>query len=69
LLGSIIMFSAIYVLLFALWVYVLNHKIQAGPPPVTEPEKATARGLLDAAAERVDHEESMTEAKDEERGA
>ncbi|MFN4174079.1 MAG: cytochrome ubiquinol oxidase subunit I, partial [Parachlamydiaceae bacterium] len=30
-LGSIIMFGFIYSLLFALFIYLLNHKIKAGP--------------------------------------
>jgi cytochrome d ubiquinol oxidase subunit I len=30
-LGSIGMFAVIYVLLFALWIYLLNEKIQKGP--------------------------------------
>jgi cytochrome d ubiquinol oxidase subunit I len=35
-LGSIIMFGVIYALLFALWIYVLNHKIQEGPESVED---------------------------------
>jgi cytochrome d ubiquinol oxidase subunit I len=34
--GSIIMFGVIYALLFALWIFLLNDKIQKGPGPVTE---------------------------------
>jgi cytochrome d ubiquinol oxidase subunit I len=34
--GSIIMFGVIYTLLFALWIFLLNDKIQKGPEPVTE---------------------------------
>ena len=30
-LGSIIMFGLIYLLLFVLWLYLLNNKIQHGP--------------------------------------
>ena len=33
-LGSIVMFSLIYSLLFWIWLYVLNDKIQKGPKPV-----------------------------------
>jgi cytochrome d ubiquinol oxidase subunit I len=47
--GSIVMFCVIYALLFAVWVYVLNSKIQHGPedaetppPPVT-----SAEGLIE----------------------
>jgi cytochrome d ubiquinol oxidase subunit I len=69
-LGSIIMFSLIYALLGVLWVFVLNHKIHAGPQPVTMPAGHNAQGYIAAAASRIDHEASMSEAKDviEERG-
>jgi cytochrome d ubiquinol oxidase subunit I len=33
--GSIIMFAVIYALLFAVWIYLLNDKIQKGPEPVS----------------------------------
>ena len=32
-LGSIIMFAVIYALLFVLWIWLLNDKIQKGPEP------------------------------------
>ena len=32
-LGSIVMFAVIYTLLFVLWIYLLNDKIQKGPEP------------------------------------
>ena len=54
--GSIVMFSVIYALLFAVWVYVLNSKVQHGPdeaetppPPVTSTE-----GLIEAAEQPAD---------------
>jgi cytochrome d ubiquinol oxidase subunit I len=34
-LASIVLFSAIYVLLFSLWLYLLTQKIRKGPEPVT----------------------------------
>ena len=34
--GSIVMFGVIYALLFALWILLLNDKIQKGPEPVAE---------------------------------
>ena len=64
-LGSIVMFSCIYLLLGALWVFVLNHKIHVGPSPVAMPAKTTADGFVAAAAGRIDHEQSMSEAKDD----
>ena len=63
-LGSIVMFSVVYLLLLGIWLFVLNHKIQHGPDPVVLPERTTAEGFLAAAAGRLDHEASMTEAKD-----
>lgn len=65
-LGSIIMFSVIYLLLGVVWLYVLNHKIQQGPVPVTIAPRTTSEGVLHAAAGRTLHEASMTEAKEEE---
>jgi cytochrome d ubiquinol oxidase subunit I len=45
------MFGFIYLLLFVVWVYVLNNKIQHGPDEhAAVPETASAEGLLDAAA-------------------
>jgi cytochrome d ubiquinol oxidase subunit I len=61
-LGSIIMFGLIYLLLGAVWLFVLNNKIQHGPPPLREEaEGEPARrdhGYLDAAAQRATHKES-----------
>jgi cytochrome d ubiquinol oxidase subunit I len=50
--GSIAMFSFIYLLLFAVWLYVLNSKIQHGPDEVDVPAPAatSAGDLLEAAA-------------------
>jgi cytochrome d ubiquinol oxidase subunit I len=61
-LSSIIMFSLIYVLLFWIWVFVLNDKIQKGPKPVLVGGKPG--GWLEATAGRTLHEESLSEAKD-----
>jgi cytochrome d ubiquinol oxidase subunit I len=66
-LGSILMFGAIYALLFVLWVFVLHQKISHGPdahepepPPGTSPG-----GALSAAAGWVTHERSLTEGSNE----
>jgi cytochrome d ubiquinol oxidase subunit I len=62
-LGSIIMFGAIYALLFVLWVYVLHQKITHGPDSLslelTSPPPGP--GALAAAAEWVAHERSLTD--------
>ena len=58
-LGSIVLFSVIYILLGALWIYVLNRKIQHGPEPPGETE--TGRdGLLGAAGALAGRDESLT---------
>ncbi|HMP06276.1 MAG TPA: cytochrome ubiquinol oxidase subunit I [Lacipirellulaceae bacterium] len=59
-LGSIIMFGAIYALLFVLWVYVLHQKISHGPDPHDGSTGQETGGALAAAAERVAHSRSMT---------
>jgi cytochrome d ubiquinol oxidase subunit I len=64
-LGSIVMFGVLYALLFVLWVTVLHSKIRHGPDPVgSEPDVTTARAVLDAGSRRVDHRDSLTEAKE-----
>jgi cytochrome d ubiquinol oxidase subunit I len=61
--GSIAMFGLIYALLFAVWVYVLNDKIQKGPELE---ERGIApgdeRGFFAAAARRPAREDSLMEA-------
>jgi cytochrome d ubiquinol oxidase subunit I len=53
--GSIVMFSVIYLLLFAVWLYVLNSKIHQGPEDVDvlPPVKTSTEKLLDTAAARL----------------
>ena len=63
-LGSIVMFGFIYALLFLIWIYVLNDKIQTGPLPVHPRETTTAREFFEAAAGRTLHKASMTQAKE-----
>jgi cytochrome d ubiquinol oxidase subunit I len=62
-LGSIAMFSLIYALLFWVWIYVLNDKIQKGPKPVIL-GPGSDKGWLASSAARTLHEGSMSEAKD-----
>jgi cytochrome d ubiquinol oxidase subunit I len=65
--ASIVLFGLIYLLLFAVWILVLNSKIQHGPEPVATPAGTHLEGVVAAAADRVDHESSMTEAKERDR--
>ena len=62
-LGSIIMFSVTYLLLFVLWVILLNNKIQQGPEAVEPVGPASPTHVMDAAGRLVDHRESLTESK------
>jgi cytochrome d ubiquinol oxidase subunit I len=59
-LASLGMFGFIYLLLFALWIYVLDHKIRAGPEASHEAAEPGERGLLDAAATLPGRKGSMT---------
>jgi cytochrome d ubiquinol oxidase subunit I len=57
-LGSIILFGAIYLLLGALWIFVLDRKIREGPEPA---ERAPGRtGMFEAAISLAGHAESLT---------
>jgi cytochrome d ubiquinol oxidase subunit I len=51
-LGSLIMFGLLYGLLFALWVFLLNYKIQAGPAPhgPAETSETEPKNLIEAAS-------------------
>jgi len=62
---SIIMFAIIYSLLFAVWLYVLNDKIQKGPKPVEVLGGPPIPGWIAATAGRALHEDTMSEAKTE----
>jgi cytochrome d ubiquinol oxidase subunit I len=68
-LASIVMFGVVYVLLFWVWLYVLNDKIRKGPKPVVIHEKTRGRDFLAAAAGRTLHEDTMSEAKSSGPGA
>lgn len=61
-LTSIIMFMIIYALLFVVWIYILNEKIQHGPDEYLEPHERTNESLLTTVASLVDRAgPSMTE--------
>jgi cytochrome d ubiquinol oxidase subunit I len=65
-LGSIIMFGIIYLLLFAVWIYLLNDKIQKGPATTTLPhQKGTIADALDIASRYPGRTDSLTGAKDQ----
>jgi cytochrome d ubiquinol oxidase subunit I len=59
-LGSIIGFGLIYLSLLAAWLFVLDLKIRHGPEPAEPRPPPEERGVLDAAARRTAHAESMT---------
>jgi cytochrome d ubiquinol oxidase subunit I len=62
-LTSIILFGIVYVLLFAVWISVMNDKVQRGPDQGKPPGTGTPGGLLEAAAElRTPGGESLTDA-------
>lgn len=62
---SIVMFSVIYLLLVALWIYVFNHKIQKGPQPLTVPAGPSPEsGFLNAASGRFAQKSSLTGTRD-----
>ena len=58
------MFSVIYLLLFWIWLYVLNDKIQKGPKPVVITGGSGKGGWLASSAGRTMHQDTMTEAKE-----
>ena len=58
-LGSIVLFGAIYLLLGALWLFVLDRKIREGPEK-SKPVAGGEPGLLDAAISLAGHRESLT---------
>jgi cytochrome d ubiquinol oxidase subunit I len=58
-LGSIVMFGLIYVLLFALWVFLLDRAIRRGPEPVGVSEPSgSGDGSLSAITARAAHDRS-----------
>jgi cytochrome d ubiquinol oxidase subunit I len=57
---SIAMFGVIYALLFAVWVYVLNGKIQHGPEEETAGPQTTAGGYMEAAGQLAGGAGSLT---------
>lgn len=65
-LASIVMFSLIYLMLFAVWIYVMDSKIRQGPEepgPLPEKEK---EGWIKTAARLADRGgESLTDAREE----
>ncbi len=63
-LGSIIMFGLIYLLLFVLFLYLLDAKIRQGPAPHGPDHRGTQHGYLDTAARLADPAgDSMTDAR------
>lgn len=52
-LASILMFTFVYFLLFCVFLFVMNSKIQHGPDPISMPEDTAGEDLLEAAARRA----------------
>ena len=48
-LTSLVMFSLIYLALFALWLYVINEKVRHGPPEPA-PDAPASKSMIRAAA-------------------
>jgi cytochrome d ubiquinol oxidase subunit I len=65
-LGSLIMFGLIYLLLFVLWVFLLDRAIRQGPESSKTGVEAAETSTLSAVAARVSHDESREAAGDEE---
>jgi cytochrome bd ubiquinol oxidase subunit I len=61
--GSIIMFGVIYAMLFAVWIFLLNDKIQKGPEPVSMPKRSSFKETLEVASRHAGHADSLTEPK------
>jgi cytochrome d ubiquinol oxidase subunit I len=61
--GSIVMFGVIYTMLFAVWIFLLNDKIQRGPEPPTTKEAEPTGKILDIASRYTGHLNSLTETK------
>lgn len=61
-LGSLFGFGFIYLALGAVWVFVLDRKIEHGPDEAAPPPGGTREGALEAAALRAVHEGRMTDA-------
>ena len=62
-LSSILMFGTVYALLFVVWVYVMNEKIQHGPhlpPPRRQPE-GELEGIADSGGAYVDPRHDLME--------
>ena len=62
--GSIVMFGAIYILLFFVWVFVLHQKITHGPEPVEFVPKGEPGGVFEAATTWSGHRDSLTERRE-----
>lgn len=60
-LASIIMFGLIYLLLGAVWIYVLDSKIRHGPDEDERPHDPAAHGFIEAAVDMAGGQRSLTE--------
>jgi cytochrome d ubiquinol oxidase subunit I len=60
-LASIVGFGVVYVLLFAVWVFVLDGKIKHGPDEPSDAGKPPPESLLEAAAARPAHADGLVD--------
>ena len=67
-LTSIIGFGVIYLLLFLVWILVLNDKIQKGPEPVALPGTTTPETLADVATGQARREPGFSMTRGEQSG-
>lgn len=52
---SIVVFGIIYIVLFILWIYIMDMKIRKGPEPVAAHVPGKGEGFISVAADLVDH--------------
>lgn len=62
-LGSLFMFGLVYLLLFSVWVMVLDSKIRKGPEPAASGAPGEPGGVMDAASALTAKTGSLTSAK------
>jgi cytochrome d ubiquinol oxidase subunit I len=57
---SLVMFSLIYSLLLAVWIFLLNERIREGPEPAEPQSPEGVEGVMDVAASRPGRKDGLT---------